>query len=479
MLTLALATAAAHAQPAPTGQLLNPPGPANQRPTVATRNCTTSGCHADQLNHKLLHGPTAVGACDVCHQLKDPAQHTFQLKREGRELCSFCHVDRTAADGPVVHKPVADGACVSCHNPHGSDVKPMLRQNTLNAQCLQCHTQVMQGSHAHKPANESCTACHQAHSAPHQKLLRVQKDQLCVTCHAPVQQAITSAKHPHQPVAAGDCYLCHSPHASNAMAVLKQEPQALCLSCHKPIADLIGKVAHPHSAVSDAKACLNCHTPHGSDHAKQLKSSTLDACMACHDKPIQVSQSKTVAAVNELRVDAFHKHGPINKDDCGACHTVHGGQVDRLLVARYSETFYINKEPDAVALCFKCHDARLLSAPVEGRQTAFRDGDRNLHAVHVGQGPGQQARTCRACHTVHASRFENMVADSVKFGEWALPVNYTKTPTGGSCSPGCHKAQPYDREVPGRAPPPTPPSRDEPPVAPDPAKSSQPAAPGR
>jgi hypothetical protein len=46
-----------------------------------------------------------------------------------------------------------------------------------------------------------------------------------------------------------------------------------------------------------------------------------------------------------------------------------------------------------------------------------------------------------------------MVADSVKFGEWSLPVNYTRTPTGGSCAPGCHKPEPYDREVPGRMPP--------------------------
>lgn len=440
-----LATAAvATAQPA---------DPAKQRPTIAVRNCTTAGCHADQLQHKLLHGPTAVGACDVCHQVKDPGQHTFLLKREGKALCTFCHIDKTGTEHKFVHKPVADEACTACHNPHGSEVKSMLRQKSVNAQCLQCHTQIMAGSHGHKPAQDDCSSCHMAHSAPHDKLLKTDKQKLCVTCHQDVEKFITTAKHPHKPVAGGDCYSCHSPHSSNNASVLSAGPKDLCISCHQSMGTLINSAAHQHSAATDGKACLNCHSPHGSDHAKQLKSSTLDACMACHDKPIAVDKQRSIAAVNELRVDAFYKHGPINKDDCGACHAVHGGAVPHLLVAPYSAAFYTNKEPDAAALCFKCHDAKLLAGPVGDKQTAFRDGDRNLHALHTGQGQGQQARSCRACHTIHASRFENMVADSVKFGEWSLPLNYVKTPTGGSCAPGCHKAEPYDRQVAGRMPP--------------------------
>jgi predicted CXXCH cytochrome family protein len=437
------------------GALLNPPtGPAGVRPTLPVRNCTNAGCHAEQIKHTLLHGPVAVNACDVCHVSKDAGAHTFQLKRQGKDLCTFCHIDsKTGGPGDTVHKPVAEGSCISCHNPHGSEVRSMLQQPTVNKQCLQCHTEVMKGAHAHKPASDDCTQCHQSHASSHAKLLKADREQLCVTCHQDVQKKISTAAHPHKPVTSGDCYLCHSPHSSDHVAVLQRGPKDLCLSCHDTMNSVLASAKHPHSAATDGKACLNCHSPHGSEHAKQLKASTLDACMTCHDKPIAVGEKRTIHAVNELRVDEFYKHGPINKDDCGACHAVHGGHEPSLLVAKYSTAFYTNKEPDASSLCFKCHDAKLLIGPVEGKLTAFRNGERNLHALHVGQGPGQQSRSCRACHTVHASRFENMVADSVKFGEWSLPVNYTRTPTGGSCAPGCHKPEPYDREVPGRMPP--------------------------
>jgi uncharacterized protein YcsI (UPF0317 family) len=36
------------------------PAVAQQQPTTRVLDCTTSGCHAKQLDHKVLHGPTAV-----------------------------------------------------------------------------------------------------------------------------------------------------------------------------------------------------------------------------------------------------------------------------------------------------------------------------------------------------------------------------------------------------------------------------------
>ena len=57
----------------------------------------------------------------------------------------------------------------------------------------------------------------------------------------------------------------------------------------------------------------------------------------------------------------------------------------------------------------------------------------------------EQGRTCTACHTVHASRFEQQICDSVTFGDWQLPINYKPNEAGGSCAPGCHRAQTYTR----------------------------------
>jgi len=72
--------------------------------------------------------------------------------------------------------------------------------------------------------------------------------------------------------------------------------------------------------------------------------------------------------------------------------------------------------------------------------TGFRNGERNLHWVHVNK--KTKGRTCRTCHEVHASKRPRLVAESVPFGKrgWRLPLNFEKTETGGSCQPGCHRA---------------------------------------
>jgi hypothetical protein len=36
----------------------------------------------------------------------------------------------------------------------------------------------------------------------------------------------------------------------------------------------------------------------------------------------------------------------------------------------------------------------------------------------------------------------------VPYGGWKdLPINFSKTGTGGSCDPGCHLAKEYDRQT--------------------------------
>jgi predicted CXXCH cytochrome family protein len=168
----------------------------------------------------------------------------------------------------------------------------------------------------------------------------------------------------------------------------------------------------------------------------------------------------------------MHKHGPVAQGDCAKCHTVHGGDLSHLLTKALSDEFYQAFSPAAYELCLSCHDPRVFAAPaanpkpagaamapgagsaaagtaragvggVPEMQTGFRDGTRNLHALHVNKTP--QGRSCRSCHTTHASRFQAQIADSVQYGQWNLPINFTPTPTGGSCAPGCHKPERYDR----------------------------------
>ena len=75
--------------------------------------------------------------------------------------------------------------------------------------------------------------------------------------------------------------------------------------------------------------------------------------------------------------------------------------------------------------------------------TGFRNGDKNLHYVHVNKNP--KGRTSRACHEVHAGKQANHIRERVPFGKLSYPIRYTKTPNGGSCIVGCHVKRGYDR----------------------------------
>jgi len=59
-----------------------------------------------------------------------------------------------------------------------------------------------------------------------------------------------------------------------------------------------------------------------------------------------------------------------------------------------------------------------------------------------------KGRTCRACHEIHSISREKTIRDSVPFGDWMIQTGYTKTATGGSCTPGCHQHLSYDRQNP-------------------------------
>jgi predicted CXXCH cytochrome family protein len=318
----------------------------------------------------------------------------------------------------------------------------MLKKDPLPALCADCHKDVLKGSHVHEPAAADCLACHKAHDSDHAKLLTLDPRPLCISCHAEVGRAASGSAHPHKP-AEGDCLQCHAPHASDQVKVLKAAPAELCLSCHADVGKAAAAASHPHSAVSDVRACLNCHTAHGSEHAKLLPKDTVGTCLECHAKPIPVDKDRIVQAVAELADPKLHKHGPIAKDDCSGCHGVHGANLADLLHKPYATGFYQPFTDDAYALCFNCHDRALATVPTAEKETGFRDGTRNLHWLHVAKSP--QGRSCRACHTVHASRFEAQIADTVTFGQWKLPINYTPTERGGSCSPGCHATAKYDR----------------------------------
>ena len=142
----------------------------------------------------------------------------------------------------------------------------------------------------------------------------------------------------------------------------------------------------------------------------------------------------------------MYLHGPVRQRDCGACHNSHGSDHFRLLVGEYSPEFYARFDLDNFELCFSCHPQRGVLTERSTELTDFRNGSLNLHYLHVNK--PEQGRTCRACHATHGADEPRQIREWVWFGQWKLPITFTKTATGGTCQSGCHVERAYDREDP-------------------------------
>lgn len=402
----------------------------------AEEGCTSDKCHAKVLKGSTVH-PIAE-TCETCHEsVATPhpkkGEKTFKLTQEPPDLCFTCH-DRDAFQKSDVHPPVQSGMCTSCHNPHSS-AEPKLLAQPMKDLCGTCHADHVSFKVMHGPASTgACTACHSPHASEHKKLLAKEPPDLCFTCHTDMPEVLQK-KHVH-PALAGGCTSCHNPHGSDYPKMLAQEGQELCFLCHPQIGEKVkdSPVAHP--ALMSEKACASCHSPHASDNEKMLLEPVKDICTTCHSDIIP--QNARVL------------HGPNNDGKCTRCHEPHGSQNATLLVAQFPEDTYVPYTGTEYALCFSCHKRDMLQYPDTSFATNFRDGDRNLHYVHVNN--KQKGRSCKLCHSWHGSPNPELIADTVPFGKWQLPLRFVKTETGGGCSPGCHKPQHYDRKTPGKKP---------------------------
>lgn len=413
------------------------------RPTSATPDCTTGGCHAEVTSYPVVHGPLAANACNGCHTPVDTAKHTFSLARTGKDLCLFCHEEQK---GSVVHKPLATGSCLDCHQPHGGKSRAFLKKDSVSQACAACHQNVV-GNHAvvHGPvAAGGCTACHNPHASNNAKLLLKEANQLCLECHVSSAQRMETCSVKHDP-AQKNCLLCHNAHSADEKMILKLPAQQLCFSCHEKIRNTVEHAKTQHGAMVEGRTCLNCHEPHATNFPRVLRNNPMALCLECHNKPLKGPHG-TIADMSAVLATGKSLHGPVAEKNCSACHQIHGSDTFRLLTKEYPPEFYAPFKEESYALCFSCHEKSLVLEPRTTTLTGFRNGDENLHYVHVNR--DTKGRTCRACHETHASDQAKHIRDSVPFGKWNMPIKYEATSTGGSCAPGCHVPYNYDRQKP-------------------------------
>lgn len=319
---------------------------------------------------------------------------------------------------------VADGAelCAECHDEVGEDLKFL-----------------------HGPfAAGACTSCHDPHSSAHPSLLIEKGTDLCAECHSELTDLLEDSEFTHAP-AKDDCLSCHNAHGSDNRMNLTASPPDLCTDCHDTVADAIDEADVMHAPVTEGRSCTACHDPHASEFATSLRNAPMKLCLSCHSEELK-GKKRTIANIGKKLADHANHHGPIAQEDCISCHVPHGGANFRLLVEPYPSSFYVAFDEEAYGLCFSCHDSEMLEDEETDELTGFRNGERNLHHLHVNR--DVKGRTCRACHDPHASSREKFIAQSVPFGKWSIPIRFTKTETGGSCAPGCHREYRYDRETP-------------------------------
>ena len=414
-------------------------------------SCVTATCHPGVTGFKQLHAPVKDGDCSSCH-VQRAKEHpmkggkSFELAAKGGALCKTCH------DGmgkkKFVHAPVKEGDCLSCHKPHGAGGRFLLEAgDDQSALCQGCHdSAALKAKYMHGPAAVgSCTECHDPHESNNKWLLKGSVRELCLKCHADFASTLHGAAVVHPPVKNDPCTACHNPHGSAVAMFLNKKMPDLCVGCHKSVGKKLVEAKVPHKPLIQETGCSSCHSSHYSKAKGLLALDEKSTCLSCHGNDT-LGKPPLHNIKKELEGKKF-LHGPIQKGQCKACHDPHGSDHFRMLGGGYPETIYAPYKAGSYEGCLKCHDKNLLNFPDTTIYTKFRNGNRNLHYLHVAN--VRKGRTCRVCHEPHASNGEKLInVEGASFGDWKIPINFKITATGGSCAPGCHRAFSYDREKP-------------------------------
>ncbi|SDM37200.1 doubled CXXCH domain-containing protein [Geoalkalibacter ferrihydriticus] len=397
----------------------------------ASRLCLS--CHDNPADaFAAPHRPVKAGTCTLCHRPHSGYGEAL-LIAPGGDLCLRCHSGVTR-DKQHLHTPVGQGECTACHGAHGGKEKGMLPSRGAQF-CAQCHSGQQGAPVQHTPVREGdCTACHDVHGSAHAFSLPAAGNELCLYCHADME-SLRDMDNLH-PVLVQGCVECHDPHGDQAAAMLPAVGDDLCISCHGDIGRQVAEAKSHHSVVAD-EGCAVCHDPHGTGHHKLLHEPGAQLCFDCHTPMAQT--------VN----DAAFGHGPVDIGECWICHNPHGAPYEPLLNIYYPEEFYTDFHLGNYDLCFACHDHQAFIYERTADLTGFRNGDANLHYLHVNR--PVKSRTCKSCHGIHGADQPKLIKSRIPgFGAWEIPIRFEQHDTGATCFVGCHKPKTYDRVKPVR-----------------------------
>ncbi|MCB0284460.1 MAG: hypothetical protein KDF60_17885 [Calditrichaeota bacterium] len=242
--------------------------------------------------------------------------------------------------------------------------------------------------------------------------------------------------------AAEDCSSCHEssgkahPENPGKEFSLTTAMPLLCFDCHDQSEQITNRT---HGPANESTPCLSCHNPHASNFSALLKQDEADLCFHCHNTEIDF-EKRTIPEIASRVLESEFVHSPV-EDGCSDCHASHSPEY-ALLEGAFPASNYGENSTESYGLCFDCHDdANIFSE--KGSDTAFRVDGVNLHFVHVAQ---DKSRSCINCHNVHGADFEHLVAGSVYFGKWNMPLGFQDNDRERSCLTGCHELKSYNGE---------------------------------
>ncbi len=337
------------------------------------------------------------------------------------DSCSRCHDASPTRGVAVAHRTAGEmkGSCMSCHN---------------ESNCSMCHDQAQRPRFDHTvrtgwplEPNHADLACRQCHG---EKKAFTAPTRSCHACHARHKAESAGLASSNRPMPGGD--------------------DMDCLACHGTVRDRLAHASAVHGPAAKQAGCKSCHDLSSESSPKPAVERQSDMCLRCHSRSIDCGNGRSVASMVTLLSDGENLHRPVREGRCTACHDPHASGHENLLVREFAPGLYAPFSVERYALCFGCHDARKFLSESGAGMTQFRDGERNLHTLHVNK---EKGRTCTVCHDVHASRQPFRMRDTVPFGaaNWALRINFEKTDGGGSCGPGCHSPKTYERRPAPRA----------------------------
>lgn len=323
-------------------------------PLLRAKSTLCTSCHDTGLHELFQHQAMGEDGCLACHNPHAGPTRALLAAGGERETCARCH-PRT--EGSLRHKPYAGDRCDSCHDPHGTDNRHLLLGGAGEAHCALCHANVVHEVEGgpHDKIEARCLSCHAPHASDHKSLMLASTSATCIACHPKIGQTIANAVVSHDPVLKGEqCTTCHDPHASGNTKMLRDTKAKVCLSCHdKPqkardgraIPAMAATLAHApvvHGAVQLGD-CTACHSVHGSNHERLLREGAANIllgpydlrnyalCFSCHDPNLAEPAGATAFRDDATNLHTVHLKAGERSRSCATCHTVHAGDLPRLI----------------------------------------------------------------------------------------------------------------------------------------------------